>query len=54
MIQKNDHSFLVLEDEWVDDLHVALLDPKLHQVGQVLEALGDHDEGAGGRRRGRV
>ena len=45
MVQEDDHPLLVLEYEWVDDLHVGLLDAELHQVGQVLQALGDHHQG---------
>lgn len=53
MVQENDHPLLVLEYEGVDDLHVGLLGPELHQVCQVLQALCDHDERPrrGGRRR---
>lgn len=53
MIEEDDHALLVLEDEGIDDLHVGLLDPELDEVGQVLEALGDHHQRAcrGGRRR---
>ena len=53
MIEKDDHSLFVLEDERIDDFHVALLDAELDEVGEVLQALGHHDEGAvgGGRRR---
>ena len=54
VVQEDDHALLVLEDERVDDLHVGLLDPELDEVGQVLEALGDHHQGAGGRGRRRV
>ena len=53
MVQKYDHPLLVLEYEGIDHLHVALLDTKLHKIGQILQALGNHDErpGRGGRRR---
>ena len=44
MVEENDHPLLVLEDERVDDLHVGLLDAKLDQVGQILQALGDHHQ----------
>lgn len=30
------------------------LPPKLHEVGEVLQALGHHDQGAGGRGGGRL
>jgi hypothetical protein len=53
VIEKNDHSFLVFEDERIDDLHVGLLDPELYEVGQVLEAFGDHDQRTRGCRWGR-
>lgn len=49
MIQEDYHPFFVFQDERVDDLHVALLNTELHQVGQVLEALGYHDQRPGGR-----
>ena len=54
VIEEDDHPLLVLEDEWVHDLHVALLDAELDEVGEVLEALGHHDEGAVGGGRGRL
>ena len=48
MIQKDDHALLVLENERVDHLHVSLLAAELDQVGQVLQALGDHHQGPHG------
>ena len=54
MVEKDDHSLLVLEDERVHDFHVALLDAELDQVGEVLQALGHHDERAVGGGRGRL
>ena len=53
MIKKDDHSFLVLENEWIDNFHVTFLHTKLHKIGQVLETFGNHDQGARGSRRGR-
>ena len=54
MIEEDDHSLFVLEDERIDDFHVALLDAELDKVGEVLKALGHHDEGAIGGGRGRL
>ena len=54
MVEKDDHSLLVLEDERVHDFHVALLDAELDEVGEVLQALGHHDERAVGGGRGRL
>ncbi len=48
VVQEGNHLLLVLEDERVDDFHVALLSSKLNKVCQVLQALGDHDQRAGG------
>jgi len=36
MVKKHHHALLILQDEGVDNLHVRLLAPKLHQVGQIL------------------
>ena len=54
MIEKDDHSLFVLEDERIHDFHVALLDAELDEVGEVLQALGHHDEGSVGGGRGRL
>ena len=54
VIEKDDHPLFVLKNEGIDDLHVALLDAELDEVGEVLQALGHHDEGAVGGGRGRL
>ena len=54
MIKENHHPLFVFKYERVDDFHVGFLDPELHQVGQILEALGYHHQRPGGGRRGRV
>ena len=54
VIEIDDHSLFVLEDERIHNFHVALLDAELDEVGEVLQALGHHDEGAVGGGRGRL
>lgn len=50
MVKEHHHPLLVFEDERVNHLHVGLLDAKLYQVGQILQAFGDHDQRSGGCR----
>ena len=53
MIQKNNHSFFILENKRIHHFHIRFFRSKFHQIGEILQTFSDHDQRSRGRGRRR-